>query len=76
MTRSLASEPDADLRDGRVVSAGTASQQQCNDTRLVKNSEVPSMLTEIAVLLSSPEQYVCCYRDGEIYIETAPVAGE
>jgi hypothetical protein len=24
------------------------------------------MLTEIALLLSSPEQYVCCYRDGEI----------
>lgn len=27
------------------------------------------MLTEIVFLLSSPEQYVCCYRDGEIYIE-------
>jgi hypothetical protein len=34
------------------------------------------MLTEIALLLSSPEQYVCCYRDGEIYIEAAPVAAE
>jgi hypothetical protein len=34
------------------------------------------MLTEIASLLSSPEQYVCCYRDGEIYIEPVTVAAE
>lgn len=34
------------------------------------------MLTEIAFLLSNPEQHVCCYRDGEIYIEPVPVAAE
>jgi hypothetical protein len=34
------------------------------------------MLTDIAFLLSNPEQYVCCYRDGEIYIELVTVAAE
>ena len=34
------------------------------------------MLTEIAFLLSNPEQHVCCYRDGEIYIEPVAVAAE
>lgn len=34
------------------------------------------MLTEIAFLLSAPDQYVCCHRDGEIYIEPVPVAAE
>ena len=34
------------------------------------------MLTAIAFLLSNPEQHVCCYRDGEIYIETVSVAAE
>ena len=34
------------------------------------------MLTEIVFLLSSPDQHVCCYRDGEIYIEPIVVAGE
>ena len=30
------------------------------------------MLTDIAYLLSSPEQHVCHYRDGEIYIDCVP----
>lgn len=34
------------------------------------------MLTEIAFLLSNPAQYVCSYRDGEIYIEPVAVAAE
>lgn len=34
------------------------------------------MLTEIVFLLSNPEQHVCCYRDGEIYIEPITVAAE
>ena len=34
------------------------------------------MLTELVFLLSSPEQLVCCYRDGEIYIEPMAIAGE
>ena len=34
------------------------------------------MLTEIAFFLSNPEQHVCCYRDGEIYIEPVAVAAE
>jgi hypothetical protein len=34
------------------------------------------MLTEIAFLLSSPEQHVCCYRDDEIYLELVTVAAE
>ena len=34
------------------------------------------MLTEIAFLLSSPEQHLCCYHDGEIYIEPVVIAGE
>ena len=34
------------------------------------------MLTEIAFVLSNPEQYVCCYRDGEIYLEPVAVGAE
>lgn len=34
------------------------------------------MLMEITFLLSNPEQYVCCYRDGEIYVEPSAVGGE
>ena len=34
------------------------------------------MLTEIAFLLLNPEQHLCCYRDGEIYIEPVVIAGE
>ena len=33
------------------------------------------MLTEIAFLLSSPQQHLCCF-DGEIYIEPVVIAGE
>lgn len=31
------------------------------------------MLTQFIHLLSSPEQHVCIYRNGEIYIDAIPV---
>jgi hypothetical protein len=34
------------------------------------------MLTEIAFLMSSPEQHLCSYRNGEIYIEPVVIGGE
>jgi hypothetical protein len=34
------------------------------------------MLTEIAYVLSNLEQYVCCYRDGEIYLEPVTVGAK
>ena len=60
----------------RRVSGGTASPQQWTDTWSVNSVGVSVMLTEIAYLLSTPDQYVRCYRDGEIYIELATVAAE
>jgi hypothetical protein len=34
------------------------------------------MLTEIAFLMSSPEQHLFSYRNGEIYIEPVAIAAE
>ena len=34
------------------------------------------MLTEIAFLLSNPEQHLCCYRNGEIFSEPVVIADE
>ena len=34
------------------------------------------MLTEIAFLLSNPEQHLCCYRNGEIFIEPVVIADD
>ena len=47
---------------------GEQSQHQGNDTWLIKPVEYPLMLTEIASLLSSPEQYVCCYFNDSWFV--------
>ena len=58
----------------RGCNAGNSQPHKCA-AMLGADKGGPAMLNEIIFLLSSPEQFVCVYRDGEIYIEPDGAAG-